>query len=262
MPLAVAVTLAAAFGGQARAAGPNGGAAGGVIAIDQAKAEAGGVTSGDAPGFPVTLSQPGSYRLMSNLTVTSPNVHAIEVTSNDVTLDLNGFVIQGPVTCMGGSPATITCSPASNAAGVFAWNKHLVNVRNGTIRGFGVGVYGSYFGRLEDLRIAHVTEMGLNAGNATQVNNNIVYMSAGYGILGYGDFRNNAVYFTKLDGIRAGFGSLVIGNRVSQVGQYGIYAEGFGNAALALNSVTSATQGAIFAGVKIDGNACNGQLCQ
>ncbi len=41
----------------------------GVIEISQTQAEAGGVTSGDTPGFPVTLSAPGSYRLTSNLDV-------------------------------------------------------------------------------------------------------------------------------------------------------------------------------------------------
>ena len=34
----------------------------GVILIDQNKALAGNVTPGDTPGFPVTISLPGSYR--------------------------------------------------------------------------------------------------------------------------------------------------------------------------------------------------------
>lgn len=42
------------------------------------------MTAGDAPGFPVTLSQPGSYRLMSNLTVTDPNTYAITITVPNV----------------------------------------------------------------------------------------------------------------------------------------------------------------------------------
>jgi hypothetical protein len=40
----------------------------GVVLIDQTRALAGNVTPGDAPGFPVTLSLPGSYRLSGNLT--------------------------------------------------------------------------------------------------------------------------------------------------------------------------------------------------
>src|SRR6185436_8638324 len=39
----------------------------GTILIDQNRALAGNVTPGDAPGFPVTISQPGSYKLSGNL---------------------------------------------------------------------------------------------------------------------------------------------------------------------------------------------------
>ena len=46
-----------------------GAASDGVIEINQARALQGGVTEGDTPGFPVTISQSGSYRLTGNLTV-------------------------------------------------------------------------------------------------------------------------------------------------------------------------------------------------
>ena len=69
----------------------------GVVLINQASALAGNVTPGDTPGFPVTISQPGSYRLAGNLTVPDANTTAIEVTATgQVTVDLNGFVISGP----------------------------------------------------------------------------------------------------------------------------------------------------------------------
>src|SRR5438128_1949460 len=64
----------------------------GVILIDQNRALAGNLTPGDGPGFPVTISQPGSYGLSSNLTVPLGN-HGIEITADGVTLDLNGFGI-------------------------------------------------------------------------------------------------------------------------------------------------------------------------
>ena len=41
----------------------------GVVLLDQNRAWAGSATPGDTPGFPITLSQPGSYRLSGNLTV-------------------------------------------------------------------------------------------------------------------------------------------------------------------------------------------------
>jgi hypothetical protein len=65
----------------------------GVVLIDQARALAGSITPGDAPGFPVTISQPGSYRLSGNLRV--PSAIGIEITADDVSIDLNGFAIFG-----------------------------------------------------------------------------------------------------------------------------------------------------------------------
>ena len=62
--------------------------------IDQNKALAGNVTPGDMPGFPITLSVPGSYKLTGNLVVPG-GLNGIEITSDNVTLDLNGFRIAG-----------------------------------------------------------------------------------------------------------------------------------------------------------------------
>ena len=50
----------------------------GVVLIDQNHALAGNVTPGDTPGFPVTISQPGSYRLTGNLIVPDANTTAIQ----------------------------------------------------------------------------------------------------------------------------------------------------------------------------------------
>ena len=57
---ALMVTMSGAHGADATATD-------GVVLIDQARALAGNVTPGDAPGFPVTISEPGSYRLASDL---------------------------------------------------------------------------------------------------------------------------------------------------------------------------------------------------
>jgi hypothetical protein len=70
----------------------------GVILIDQNHALAGGLTPGDAPGFPIPISQFGSYRLSGNLTVPDTNTTAIAITANHVTIDRNGFAIIGHVT--------------------------------------------------------------------------------------------------------------------------------------------------------------------
>src|SRR5689334_9247316 len=66
----------------------------GEVLIDQSIATAGGVTPADGPGFPVTISRSGKYKLKGNLNV--PNgTDAFVVTADNVTLDLNGFRMAG-----------------------------------------------------------------------------------------------------------------------------------------------------------------------
>jgi hypothetical protein len=42
-----------------------------------------------------TISQPGSYKLVSNLTLTSPTPVCLPITANFVTIDLAGFTMAG-----------------------------------------------------------------------------------------------------------------------------------------------------------------------
>jgi hypothetical protein len=100
-----------------------------VITIDQAKALAGNVTPGDTPGFPVTISQPGSYRLMSNLTVADVSAHGIRIEANGVTIDLNGFSITGARCVPGGR-----CHIGTGGAGIVGGRN--VSILNGTVTQF------------------------------------------------------------------------------------------------------------------------------
>ena len=107
----------------------------GVLEINQAKALAGDVSTGDAPGFPVTLA-PGNYLLTSDLLVVgNADISAIEVTSN-TTIDLNGFTIRGPIVC-DGAPLP-TCNGSGSGSGIRRVGsiRHVV-IKNGTVRGFG-----------------------------------------------------------------------------------------------------------------------------
>lgn len=119
------------------------GAVDGTKLIDHAKAMAGGATPGDTPGYPVTISQPGSYRLASNLVQPNANTDVIVITAESVTLDLNGFAILGATvctadrspSCTGGGSAT---SVAQAGRGIVtADNTSNVTVRNGTVQGMG-----------------------------------------------------------------------------------------------------------------------------
>jgi hypothetical protein len=95
------------------------GAVDGVLEINQACAVNTGCFPGDAAGFPVTLTAAGSYRLTGNLQATAVGV---SISAAHVTLDLNGFVIDGS-----GAAGLI------NGVSVTAAN---AEIRNGTVRSF------------------------------------------------------------------------------------------------------------------------------
>jgi hypothetical protein len=121
----------------------------GVVLIDQSHALAGSITPGDAPGFPVTISQRGSYRLSGNLVVPDANTTAIQIAADHVSLDLNGFSIIGPVACTG-SPAV--CPTGGQGVGISSGAPETlssprgIRVFNGGVRGmgsFGIGIFGA-----------------------------------------------------------------------------------------------------------------------
>jgi hypothetical protein len=110
----------------------------GVVLIDQSHALSGNITPGDTPGFPVTISQPGSYKLSGNLTVADADTTAILITSEFVTLDLNGFSISGPVVC---TQFPTTCPAAGKGSGIQANmgfpGPRAIRILNGTVHGMG-----------------------------------------------------------------------------------------------------------------------------
>src|SRR5258706_6236591 len=154
----------------------------GVVLIDQNRALAGGVTPGDAAGFPVTLSVAGSYRLSGNLTVPDANTTAIQVTADNVTIDLNGFSILGPVVCSGGFGS---CNLSGTGHGVDGPRLNLTVV-NGTIRGMGARGISAFGGRFVYVEKVHATshgDGGMFVGNDVVVTGNTASLNGGSGIV-------------------------------------------------------------------------------
>jgi hypothetical protein len=109
----------------------------GVLEINQTCALETGCFPGDLPGLPITIDrdQPASYRLTSSLTNGDPNLSAIEIRDEHVTLDLNGFSINGPTTCSG-SP--LDCENSGSGSGITTDMERIgISVRNGVLRGNG-----------------------------------------------------------------------------------------------------------------------------
>ena len=71
--------------------------------INQTCAVQTGCFPGDAPGFPVTITDSGSYRLTSNLNQIPASQDGLFLANSRITIDLNGFAIVGP--SLGGTAA-------------------------------------------------------------------------------------------------------------------------------------------------------------
>ena len=161
----------------------------GEILITQVKANAGNITPGDSPGFPITLSRPGTYKLAGNLTVPA-NKDGISITSYDVTLDLNGFRIHG-------------FSVANNGI-VGTW--HSATIRNGLVALFkfnGIYLTGDYH-VVEDMRIVGNTSGIVVPGNSTLIRGNVVSTN-GNGIVARNSLiEGNVITGNSGVGVRAG----------------------------------------------------------
>jgi hypothetical protein len=140
----------------------------GILEINQACAVNTGCFAGDAASFPVTITQPGSYRLTGNLDLTStPNTDAI-VLQATVTLDLGGFSIQGPITCTGAGP-TLSCGAGTGSGVLFDPSAQASVVRNGTVQGMGeTGVGGdAHQIQIESIRAVNNGRDGVSAQGDT-----------------------------------------------------------------------------------------------
>ena len=139
---------------------------------------------------PFTISQPGSYYLTTNLTVSGGN--AITIAANGVTLDLNGFTIAS------------TTNPASGIAVLISGGLRNIAIQNGHIQGgvtnngsgvfsgpgFGYGIYIYYSGSApENVRVSGVSVSGclydgiyVGDSGSTAVENCVVRTVGGRGI--------------------------------------------------------------------------------
>jgi hypothetical protein len=140
-----------------------------VTTIDQIGALAGNVSPGDAPGFPVTLSRSGRYRLTGNLVVPA-NISGIVISAPGVTLDLGGHTVGGPVTCRHDETArSVACDAESRfsaVVGISSVGASGAVVRNGVVQGFaGLGLHFGEGTVLDTLRVRSNAGVGMAGGS-------------------------------------------------------------------------------------------------
>ena len=132
----------------------------GVIEINQAKIDATGQGS-------FTITDPGSYRLTSNITFNGASGKAIQVATDGVKIDLNGFAILGGPSC------------STSTFGIFSLNA--VTVTNGTVGGFGLGIKLGHNSKVDKVFSYGNCGDGIDVGSGT-VSNSTVSGNKGYGI--------------------------------------------------------------------------------
>jgi len=228
--------------------------------INHAKAIAGGVTPGDAPGYPVTISLAGSYKLMGILSVPNANTSAIVITANHVTLDLNGFIIHGTTVCTG-EPVT-SCTPSSGSGvGVNASGHKAIVVRNGQVFGMGrTGVSVGTNSRVEQVIVQSNGGDGIVADSSSVVTGCHATGNGGDGIfVNSGAVTNNVADHNGSVGIAAN-ASTVVNNEAFRNAGVGLFLDtlsGYTNNVLNDNNGGN-TQPQVANGIQMGTNICGG----
>lgn len=195
---------------------------GGVLPINQDCAEGIGCFPGDLAGLPVTITVPGSYRLTSDLEGVV-NVSGIEITVDDVTLDLSGFAVVGTGT---------------SGIGILV-NGDNAEVQNGTVRNWGLeGVFANAADNslFERLRVSDNGSFGIVAGAGSTVSHVVARGNGNDGILlgQHGVVSHSTAQNNTGEGIEVGAGGSVIDSAASRNGEIGI--RGISSAHIARNN--------------------------
>jgi hypothetical protein len=141
-----------------------------------AAASAGGAPASCRPirvPLPAVIAEEGVHCLTGNIATAMRQGVAIWIQSDNVVLDLNGFILEG-----------LADRASTTALGIFAGGQQNVTVRNGTVRGFYVGI--NVFGlntTVEGIRADRNTFMGISVIAAGAViRGNHVIATGGTGI--------------------------------------------------------------------------------
>lgn len=80
--------------------------------------------------LPYTITTQGIYCLTGNLATSMTSGYAIEIQTNNVTIDLNGYKLGG-----------LGAGDGTQAYGIYAYQRKNITIKNGIIRGFNRGVF-------------------------------------------------------------------------------------------------------------------------
>ncbi len=191
--------------------------------------------------LPAVITVQGVYCFTGDLATAITSGIAIDIQTNNVVLDLNGFKLGG-----------LAAGPGTTANGIHALNRQNITIKNGTIRGFLEGIViidtGASQGHVvEDIRADQNTHTGFDVhGSGNIVRNNQVVATGGSTAFGV-----NA----SATGIRVfGAGPRVLNNDVITTVKQGtgiargIFLDSVTGGLLVNNRITVADKGIDFAG--------------
>lgn len=211
----------------------------GVIEINQARALAGAGT--DLPGFPVTIDQPGSYRLTSDLD--SPST-GIEIVVGGVSLDLNGFSVRCDA-----------CQPGSR--GIDGAAQDRIKVENGAVRDFpGIGLNLGSYSIVRELSVSGGGDHGVVVAAASILTDVSSSLNSGTGIqLGDGCTLTSATARGNgIDGVIAANGASLSSVTASSNTGAGIRADR-GSSIIASAADSNTGVGFVLVGAALSGSA-------
>lgn len=205
---------------------------------------------------PLTITLPGSYYLVTDLTVASGD--AIVIAADGVTLDLNGFTIHSSATTPEGRGIHLM-DDRRNISILNGFIEGGVTNNAGTYEGggFGDGIYSDATNAVENVLVLNLSVSGcqhngihLGLSNASIVESCLVHTAGNYGIYASSiknsialDCGNNAIYGGEVSGCRgeSGIGSGVSAS--SALNCYGYSESGQGIAAFTAQNCVGSSDG-------------------
>jgi hypothetical protein len=192
---------------------------------------------------PTTITVPGKYCLAKDFTINSATAKAINIATNDVTLDCDGRMLKNLATANAGS-----------SIGIFAQDRNNITIKNcRIIGGFTDGIAvlqnnavnnKNYYIQIQDNYIAGPYWRGIYAlGSAIEVTGNKVYDIGGqlnqYAI-GIRVGGSTVASAFKLHVVR---NNTVVGTSSQYSGAYGIFSDGTVSGAFTDNGIAGTTPG-------------------
>jgi hypothetical protein len=126
--------------------------------------------------LPAIITVQGIYCLTGNLNTALSFGNTVDIQTNNVTIDLNGWKLGG-----------LAAGPGTVANGIHALDQKNITVRNGTVRGFFRGIYlegsNSQGNLVEDIRAEQNRVVGIwTQGRGDIVRHNHVFALRGTGL--------------------------------------------------------------------------------